>query len=400
MLESGRTLVGRVVDGRGNPVPNAIVEGWGRYGGERAQGFIFGPAAVPVRSWTLTTESGEFLLSGLSGKVCLVHARARGFLSSSYLREPVRVALTDAPHPITLKLEDLYSLRAVARDETTDEPISTAAYTLQLRKGWMPAGGSAAYAPPFGGGCLHGNGIGEVLCFNGSDRTSVYLTASAPGYEESIATLDPIPVRSAEGRAYCMALRRLADHSGVASVSARCTDWEPFSGPLLLHLLEPTGRKHLIPIVFQDGSAGKLKLPAGVYDAWLQGLQGSTIAWRKPNGPYAQRLIVKAGQESALVFHLEGCRVTVQPRAQGGPVAAFGIRLPTVELLTWTTPVPFERSGAGVVLYVDVGTLDIRIKKFGFETVQGHFDIATAPSVLAWHPEIQFREEPAPHTQN
>jgi hypothetical protein len=388
---AGLTRVsGSVVDEDGLGIPGAQVYALGRFGEDLQSVGGFGPRAIPDVAVTSTDDIGTFTLDLSAGPYRMV-ARASGYApptaAKPTLVEPVR-----QEEPIVLTLRKIYVLSVMAVDAVTRAPVPSAMYEVALRGGWQPAGLALPKRRPARGAIMFGSEAGRAtqafVLAKGMKPSATRVVIGAPGYE--IVTASVEPKLAATKQTYEVPLPRTSPDGASIEVSfaASWPSGEAFEGQAML-IVRQGDQPREYPAWFVDGVV-TMPLPPGQYHASLAPWEGSSIQWRQPVRVMWTPFEVAPSGSSRVVLQLRGGRLVVRPKTEAGlSVRDFTVSVDGTAFNTWDEVTEFTRDGDGVVIYLNQGAAAIRVRKFGFESVDGRQDIPDDGAKVVWEPILR-----------
>jgi hypothetical protein len=367
-------LAGTVVDEDGKVIPDARVEAWHRRGEDALADGRYSHRIVPQRVGTLCRD-GRFSLSVGAGRWYL-EARREGYAPAS-LSSMVVVLAEQHEGDVTLTLRRVFGLLVRALDARTGELIPAANYGQRVGPTWRPGGIPLERPWTATDGLLHAAGATQqAIRVQGSDTSvPVRLTVRAFGYRPATAEVVPKPVGDGTPT-YDIALQPLDGvEFGTARLAASWANEHPFSGPLLVSLLDASGRSIELPATFVDGVCrGEVRIPAGDYHVGASAWEGSTLAWRQPVRGKRIAFRVAAGARTEARLSLQGGRLLLRPTLEGdAPTGAFTLKVRGVAQSTWMSPSGFvvergaDPGSTGTVVMLDAGPADVVIEKVGYE---------------------------------
>ena len=206
---------------------------------------------------------------------------------------------------------------------------------------------------------------------------------------------DPVPI----------ALGPVGDAGPRCRVSFR-VQWAngaPFDGSLLLRIATADGGKRTwitswMPVIFRGGRAPlSLPLAEGRYAVRARGHEGSSLSWTTPveRAPFD---VVAGRDEEEVSVTLAGGIVKIAPQTEDGvSIREFSYTLTSktaqVSVDTWLSAVPYQRpirpDLGGLLLYLDAGSVEIRLKKDGYLPVTTSIDVAEDGTPVEWSPTLK-----------
>lgn len=416
VLRRGRCLRGRVVDPGGIGVAGAIVEGWGTLGEDVAfnADAVFGPDVVPEYARVVSDDSGRFELCGAPDGEMRVIARKKGWFSAR-IGAPLKVPAGADPF-LTLDLAPIYVLNAKATDRSTGRPIASASYELILPSDshWTSAMDSVTRYPSLRGGRSGFINAGSVVAefvrkeASGSERASVTVTVSAPGYARRVVEVPLVPA-SEPPQVYPIDLERRGEDALVpVRISARWRNGAKYFGSLLVRVGDggsgaPKWVTPWIPVVFVGGvSDDAIELPPGSYFARARGHEGSSAPWG-PAVTMAPFEVTSGSPNGAVDLTLEGGQLLVEARSGTGvPLQEFTIsftgRTAAMTISTWYSALPYSvvseltaTSDSGRVFFLEPGEIRLHLAKAGFAPQETSVTVAADGGVARWAPVLLRR---------
>jgi hypothetical protein len=393
-LESKASIEGMVVDIEGSPLQGVVVQARGPDAEtlDGVEGQLVWPQAVrPDRAEGRSDAAGRFRLQGLDEAEYELSAWMRGHAAVDAAHgSPLRVrASVGGSVPTRLELEPLYEVRVHAVDAGTGSRLPWACLEVGII-GAKPWSHAAVASEELGAEDSRYEGSVHVRLYRhdrrGDTRTTIRVTARAPGFEE--ATLHVVPERGGAIQSKELRLQRLTAADLVPvwfRLEVSGTGVQP-SGTFALTFLDGAhdGSGFTTPIDVAAGTSTRsVPLPEGTHSVRIMGVSGSAALWKWPMGRESVQVEVRGGGDQVATLPCQGLPLRVRPRDRTGqPMLHFraavrsqqgyaqfaatpenlGGRVPnseheTSERIFWIAPLP-SRLTIGKPGYVST-TLDV-----------------------------------------